>query len=119
MSLDIVGLHKLIDQWAEQQRALEAPPAAPNHSAPMPDAGEPATPEAPARVLPKGKRAVRTKTSGDRVYLLDEEKKTRRHIATMEVLQGLGFEPGDVVEIEDSELFRYQAGLPINSVDAA
>lgn len=73
--------------------------------------------EAPARELPEGKRVVRTKSSGDRVYYLDEEKKTRQWVTNPEVLKGLGFEAGDVVEVEDSELLNYQMASAIYKVE--
>lgn len=69
------------------------------------------------RELPKDKRVVRTKTSGDRVYLLDEEKKTRQWITNPEVLKSLGFEITDVTEVEDSELLRFQMGPALYKVD--
>lgn len=69
-----------------------------------------------ARVLPEGKKVVRTKSSGDRVYYLDEEKKTRQWVTNPEVLVSLGFEITDVVEIEDSELLKYQMGPAIYRV---
>lgn len=62
------------------------------------------------RVLPEGKRAVRTDSSGDRVYLLDENKKTRQWITNPQILDGLGFEQTDVVKVEDNELLKYQMG---------
>ena len=66
--------------------------------------------ETPARVLPEGKRAVRTKSSGDRVYCLDEVKKTRQWVTNPQILNGLGFQSEDVVEVDDSELLKYQKG---------
>lgn len=72
-----------------------------------------------ARVLPEGKRAVRTKSSGDRVYYLDEDKKTRQWVTTSENLSALGFEMEDVVEVPDSELMKYNMSSAIYKVDAA
>lgn len=66
--------------------------------------------EAPARELPKDKRVVRTKASGDRVYLLDEVKKTRQWVTNPDVLDSLGFELGDVGEVDEDEMLRYQMG---------
>ena len=60
------------------------------------------------RVLPEGKRVVRTKSSGDRVYLLDEVKKTRSWITNPQVLDGLGFTMEDVTEVDDSTMLSYQ-----------
>lgn len=80
----------------------------------------PITQDAPAiegRKLPEGKRVVRTKQSGDRVYLLDEEKKTRAWITNPEVLKGLGFEIGDVVEVDDSEMLKYQMSAAVYRIE--
>lgn len=73
--------------------------------------------EAAPRILPYGKRVVRTKSSGDRVYYLDEVKKTRRWVTNPQILDGLGFEATDVTEVEDSELLRYQMGPAIYRLD--
>lgn len=75
--------------------------------------------EAPVekRELPKDKRVVRTKSSGDRVYFIDEIKKTRQWVTNPEVLESLGFEISDVTEVEDSELLRYQMGSALYKVD--
>lgn len=70
-------------------------------------------PEVAPRVLPEGKRVVRTKTSGDRVYLLDEVKKTRQWLTKPEVLDAQGFTAADVVEVPDDELLKYQMGAAI------
>jgi len=70
----------------------------------------------PAVEKPKDSRVVRTKSSGDRVYLLslkEDGKKTRQWVYNPEVLESLGFNMGDVVEIEDSELLTYSMGAPI------
>lgn len=64
----------------------------------------------PERKLPEGQRVVRTKTSGDRVYLLDEIKKTRQWITNGEVLTGLGFEMSDVTEVSDIEMMKFNMG---------
>lgn len=72
----------------------------------------------PARVLPEGKRVVRTKSSGDRVYVLDDDKKTRQWITNPDVLKGIGFEIEDVEEVEDNELLKYQMGPAIHRVDS-
>lgn len=73
--------------------------------------------EEPVRVLPEGKRVVRTKSSGDRVYLLDEVKKTRQWLTNPEVLAAQGFEIGDVTEVDDTELLKYQMGPAIYRVE--
>lgn len=64
----------------------------------------------PARDLPEGKRAVRTKGSGDRVFLLDDVKKTRQWVTNPDILEGLGFKMNDVVEVDDNEMLKYQMG---------
>lgn len=74
-------------------------------------------PAEPVRALPEGKRVVRTKTSGDKVYLLDEVKKTRQWIASGEVLTSLGFEQADVEEIADTDLFKYSMGATLYRVE--
>ena len=73
--------------------------------------------ETPARTLPEGKRVIRTKSSGDRVYLLDEEKKTRQWVTNGDVLGQLGFLMEDVVEVEDDVLYGYQMGSAIYKVN--
>lgn len=69
--------------------------------------------EAAPTEKPKDKRVVRTKSSGDRVYLLDEIKKTRQWVYNPEVLDSLGFTMGDVQEVEDSEILKYGMGAAI------
>lgn len=91
--MDIQGLHQLIDEWAGAQGVA-------------PNAEE--VPESPPRELPKDKRVVRTKTSGDRVYLLDEVKKTRQWITNTEVLDEMGFIMADVVEVDDVTFLKYE-----------
>lgn len=54
------------------------------------------------------KRAVRTKSSGDKVYMVDDETMTKRWISSPDVLKGLGFNLEDVTEIEDMELAKYR-----------
>lgn len=63
--------------------------------------------------LPEGRRVVRTKTSGDRVYFLDDDKKTRQWATNPEVVDSLGFTLADVVEVEEDELLKYQMGPAI------
>jgi hypothetical protein len=62
---------------------------------------------AEVREMPKDKRVVRTKSTGDRVYLLDEANKTRAWVTNPDILQSHGFELTDVVEIDDNELLKY------------
>ena len=103
--MDIVKLHELIDQWAADERAKDQVEPVEGETVPVP--------EEPARVLPEGKRVVTTKTQGDRVYLIDEVKKTRQWVTKPEILEGLGFEFGDVKEVDDTEFLKYQMGSPI------
>lgn len=81
--------------------------------------GLPAEPEAPAeeRKTPEGKRVVRTKSSGDRVYLLDEEKKTRQWVTNGDILTKLGFEMEDVTEVEDADLLKFNMGPALYRID--
>lgn len=110
--VDVTTLRKLVDDAITQWASGASPDKSPaNELTEIVD-------EKPERKLPKGKRAVRTKSSGDRVYLLDEEKKTRQWVTTGEILTALGFEMGDVVEVEDSELLSYRMGSAIYKVDA-
>ncbi len=108
-SLDIENLKlqitNQIDAWYKGQLA-EAKPS-----------NEEAVPEPPKHETPAGKRAVRTKSSGDRVYILDEEAKTRRWVTNPEVLKSVGFEIGDVVDIDDSELLSYQMAPALYRVE--
>lgn len=58
-------------------------------------------------------RIVRTKTTADRVYLLDVEKKSRQWMTNPAVVESYGFSMADVVEIDDDELLRYEQGQAI------
>lgn len=69
------------------------------------------------RELPEGKRVVRTKSSGDRVYLIDEVKKTRQWVQGPDVLAQLGFDMSDVTEVEDTDLMKYQMGAVLYKVE--
>jgi hypothetical protein len=93
------SISKLVDQWYKGEVALAKP-----------------SNELPQRILPKDKRIVRTKTSGDRVYILDEIKKTRQWVTSPEVLKSLGFELSDAIEIDDADLFKYQMSSPLYRV---
>lgn len=97
-------INNIIDDWADGQK----PSSDPNK--------EEAKPE---RKLPEGKRVVRTKSTGDRVYFIDEVKKTRQWVTNPDILKSLGFEMGDVVEVDDNELLKYQMGSALYRVDAA
>lgn len=115
--VDVTSLRKLIDdaitQWVAGESPVDAPVASPDNEITE------VVDETPARVLPEGKRVVRTKSSGDRVYCIDETKKTRQWVTNPEVLKGLGFEIEDVKEIEDSELLRYNMGPALYKVENA
>lgn len=73
-------------------------------------------PEVP-RDLPKDKRVVRTKSTGDRVYLVDETAKTKAWVTSPEVLAKLGFEMGDVQDVEDKDLIGYAMTASLFKVD--
>jgi hypothetical protein len=105
MSISRDEAHKLVDEIFDNVAGEEA-------QGPIEPVEETEAVAAP-RILPDGKRVVRTKSSGDRVYCLDEEKKTRRWVTNPQILDGLGFEATDVTEVEDSELLRYQMGPAI------
>lgn len=97
-------INNIIDDWADGQQQTSNPDTE-------------TEPEAPERKLPEGKRVARTKSSGDRVYMLDDEKKTRHWVTNPEVLKGLGFELSDVVEVDDTEMLKYQLGSALYRVE--
>jgi hypothetical protein len=100
--LDVAGLRQAINdvitEWAAG--APSADPSPTNEITEVVD----------DRVLPEGQRVVRTKSSGDRVYLLKDAEKTRQWVTNPEVLAKLGFAPGDVVDVDDNELMKYNMG---------
>ena len=71
----------------------------------------------PKRELPEDKRVVRTKSTGDRVYLVDEKEKTKAWITSPEILEKLGFTMADVQDVEDKELLGYQMTASVYKVD--
>jgi hypothetical protein len=98
-------IYTIVDEWAKQYKdAMERP--------------ESSTEVVEVRELPKDKRVVRTKTSGDRVYMIDEIAKTRAWVTTSEILTSLGFTLNDVSEIEDIEMLKYQMAPAIYKIDA-
>lgn len=107
MSMTRQEAHNLVDQLFDSLESEAIPQA------------DIAAKEAPERVLPEGKRVVRTKSSGDRVYYIDEEKKTRQWVSKPEILDALGFIMEDVVEVEDSKLLKYTMASPLYKVDNA
>jgi len=98
---DVEQLHKLIDKLAAEGVEIDSTTV------------EVTGTVEPARVLPEGKRVVRTKQGGDKVYLIDEVAKTRQWITKPEILDTLGFIMDDVVEVEEAELFKYNQGEAI------
>lgn len=99
--IDVANLRKLIDEAITQWAAGVSPT----------DSPDTAIVDKPERT--DGKRAVRTKSTGDRVYLIDDNAKTKAWVAGTqakpgpELLKELGFEMTDVVEVEDSTLLGY------------
>lgn len=122
--MDIVKLHQKIDEWAAEERAKEQQ-AATTATPPTPATADvPAAPAlaggpVPSAEVPstgpneKNQRVVRTKTSGDRVYLVDETNKTRQWITTPQILEALGFTLNNVSEMEEPEFLKYNQGPAI------
>lgn len=107
--VDVAALRKMIeDAITEWAAGVSAPVASPTNEI---------TEVVDERVLPEGKRVVRTKSSGDRVYLIDEVKKTRQWVTNMDVLASLGFEATDVTEVTDEELMKYNMGAAVYKVN--
>lgn len=103
--IDVTTLRKLIDEAITQWVAGTSPD----------DSPDTAVVDKPERT--DGKRAVRTKGSGDRVFLIDDNAKTKAWITSPEIMAKLGFEMSDVVDLEDSELISYQMSPSIYRVD--
>ena len=101
--------HDLIDKLFNLEEGKYLPDSA--------DYDKPEEGKQEKRKLPEGKRVVRTKSSGDRVYLLDEAKKTRRWVTNAKVLEGLGFKFEDVSEVDDTEMLKYQMGPALYRVE--
>lgn len=103
-NVDVDALRRLVDEaitkWASGASPTDAAPSPANEHTEVKD----------DKQLPKDKRVVRTKSSGDRVYLIDETKKTRQWVTNPKILESLGFTLNDVVEIEDNEALNYQTG---------
>lgn len=96
--VDVTQLRKMIDETITQWVAGGSADVSPESTTAVEDK--------PART--DGKRAIRTKSTGDRVYLIDDNAKTKAWVTSPEVLSKLGFEMNDVVDLEDSELISYQ-----------
>lgn len=109
--MDVTELHKLIDEWAAKQGVAKVTFEGP----------QTVTVDVPEK--PKDKRVVRTKSTGDRVYYIDEVAKTKQWVAGTqtkpgpELLKELGFEMSDVEEVDDSSLLGYTMGASIYKVD--
>lgn len=103
--IDVANLRKMLDetvtQWAAEVSPTDSPTASVEDKLPRTD----------------GKRAVRTKSTGDRVYLVDDNAKTKAWITTPEIMAQLGFNMSDVVDLEDSELVGYQMNPSIYRVE--
>jgi hypothetical protein len=95
----LAELHRLIDDWAAKQPSLTV--------GGMLTSVPSTTTEEPKRELPKDKRVIRTKSTGDRVYLIDETAKTKAWVTSPEILGKLGFELSDVQDVDDSDLLGY------------
>lgn len=101
-------LNALLDEYAKDKPTVSFVTATPTSQAvevPV---------EKPART--DGKRAVRTKSTGDRVYLVDDNAKTKAWITSPDVLDKLGFSMADVQDVEDSSLLGYQMAASIYKV---
>lgn len=105
--VDVEQLRKLIDEAITQWVAGGSADVSPSPTA------------AVEEKLPRtdGKRAVRTKSTGDRVYLIDDNAKTKAWITSPEIMSKLGFEMNDVQDLEDSMLASYQMSPSIYRVD--
>lgn len=111
--MDIDALKRLVDDAINQWAAGVSPTT---------DGEEITEVKNTERVLPEGQRVVRTKTSGDRVYLLDDKDTSRRWVTNGDILKALGFEFTDVVDVSDEEMAKYNMGPAIyklESTDAA
>lgn len=98
--------HKLIDGL------FDLSDSANTSIGPIQDTGEEPKPE-----RTDGKRAVRTKSTGDRVYLIDDNAKTKAWITSPDILEKLGFNLEDVEDLDDSELISYQMIPSIYRID--
>jgi hypothetical protein len=86
-----------------------------------PSAGQIVEESKPTRT--DGKRAIRTKDTGDNVYLIDDIAKTKAWVTATkpetgpDTLRKLGFEMSDVQEVESRSLIGYQQMRAIYKVD--
>lgn len=103
--VDVANLRKMLDETVTQWAAGVSPT----------DSPDAAVEDKPLRT--DGKRAVRTKSTGDRVYLIDDNAKTKAWITSPEIMAKLGFDMSDVVDLEDSELISYEMKPSIYRVE--
>jgi hypothetical protein len=112
MSMTREEAHKLVDELFDNVAGTDNDgPIEPSVEPEVLDLGQ-------AKVVKKNGKVVRTKSSGDRVYHLDDDKGTRRWITNPQVLEGLGFTLDDVTDIEDAELLKYQMGPALYRVES-
>lgn len=106
MKLSREEAHKIIDRMfdASEPREVSA----------ISIKTEPDVPE-----TPKDKRVIRTKSTGDRVYLIDETAKTKAWVTSPEILEKLGFGLNDVEDIDDKDLVGYAMTASVYKVDEA
>lgn len=104
-NVDITQLRKMIDEAITQWEAGGSADVSPEPTAAVEDKRT------------DGKRAVRTKSTGDRVYLIDDNAKTKVWITSPEIMSKLGFEMADVEDSEDSELVNYAMKPSIYRID--
>lgn len=105
MEIDVANLRKIVDEAITKWAAGVSPDDSPDS----------AVVDKPERT--DGRRAVRTRSTGDRVYLIDDNAKTKAWITSPEILESLGFEMTDVGDVEDSELVGYQMAPSVYRVD--
>lgn len=92
--------HELVDKIFDQE----------------PESTPESAPETPHE-LPKDKRVVRTKSTGDRVYLVDETAKTKAWVTSPDILEKLGFSMADVQDVDDKDLIGYAMTASVYKVE--
>lgn len=98
--------HKLVDQLFDNADGFEQ------------ETNIAFTPEAQLKApRTDGKRVIRTKSTGDRVYLIDENAKTKAWVTSPEILEKLGFALSDVEDVEDSSLVGYAMTASVYKVE--
>lgn len=106
MKLSREEAHKIIDRMFDASEPMEVSAISIK-----------AEPDVPLSETPKDKRVIRTKSTGDRVYLIDETAKTKAWVTTEDILTKLGFTQADVQEVDDSALVGYAMTASIYKVD--